>query len=199
MFRASIICKVLHSPVTCYLTRRLARPRVREAPGTRSELAVNSSLSGMRCAWRRKICCARSYRQVEARPREPSGRPSVRPIRTRAGGGAAGGGGAGSAPPSRVLSRSDSALAAGASLASLRHGAANVAFRRRSGRGRVPGVPEVRLQLGGARRTRTGRLPVAGAALVARIGAGRRPLGLPESVPGLFERLTYIDLSFVFL
>ena len=102
---------------------------------------------------------------------------------------------------------------AGASRFPARHGAADVARRRRGGRGRVRGVPEVRRRLRGARRPRAGPVPLAGGALEARAGpvphrgrsaggAGRGPAlarwGSRNPFPGWWGRLTLIA-GFLFL
>lgn len=154
-----------------------------KARGTRSVPAENSNPSGVRCTRRRKVSPAHSRLPGgSARPARPPPSPG-RPIGRRAGGGATGRGGAGLAAPRSARQR-----AGRAPLASRGYGAADLAFRRRRGRGRVPGVSEVRLRLGWARRSQAGRVPLAGGVRGQGCGGrgqgpGARPLGLPESVP----------------
>lgn len=185
MFRAPIIRKALHSAVTGYFRRRPATLGSRR--GGRGEVCraqLGARGAPTRRAWRpgfwpraRAARCRRAPCLVPPLPARPIGR--------RAGGGAAGAGPVPAPQGSAHVRRTGGGGSAGACGFPARRGAADVASRRRGGGGRVPGVPEVRRPLRGARRPGAGPVPVAAEALMARAGAWRPPLGVPESVPGL--------------
>lgn len=149
MFCASIIHKALHCIVTCQCTRRPARL---EKEGSKN--------CGPRCTSPHAgpVRLQRAYSalvggQVEAR--EPCGVTAVfRP--GQSGGGREGARPAGAAPvlaPPRYPRSQGGLRARGAGVSRFlaRYGAADVTSRRRGGCGRVPGIPEVRPQLRGAR------------------------------------------------
>lgn len=159
--------------------------------------AVNNPTCGARCACRPRVYSARVGGQVEAR--EPSGVTGV------FGPGQSGGGQEGArparagpvlAPPRSARGRGGlRARGAGASRFLASHGAADVTSRRRGGCGRVPGVPEVRQQLRGARAPGAAPSPLR---QKRGQGPGARPPGPWSPFPGCGGRLTVVS-SFVFL
>lgn len=182
MFCASVIFKALHSLVTCYLSRRPARP----GKGKRHQVCARGKQQpewgGLRWeteGFSRPEQVARWQRAARAPAAVPG--PANREA-----------GGRGRGRPRRGGSRSSevrSPRAGRAPLASRGHGAADLAFRRRRGRGRVPGVPEVRLRLGGARRTQAGPVPLAGGTRGRGGGRGQGPGALPPRLPESVPRL----------
>lgn len=144
-----------------------------------------------------------------SRPRgRPGGSARARVVSAAFGPGQSGGGREGARPAGagplvtrpEVRSRAGRARSAPrrASRLPAGHGAADFASRRRGGRGRVPGVPQVRRQLRGARAPRAGPAPLAGAALGRGRGRGARPPAPWNPFPGCWEGITLMS-SFVLL